>query len=113
MMGIIFLLYFLLVPPTMHAQKQTSQRLTMKDAIQRALKHNPDLKAWRYEVQALKSNAKSEMAGYYPTIDLSSKVYQNNGETNLDSSTQLSKPTHLLICRTTPKISASKKCYSD
>jgi outer membrane protein TolC len=74
------------MPTTTDAQQQIFKQLTMNDAVQRALKHRPDLKAWHYTIQALKSYAQSEKAGYLPTVDLESSVSQSNGEQNLDSS---------------------------
>lgn len=88
-MLIIFLLLILLIPAPISAQKQVPKQLTMHDAVQQALKHRPDLEALNYEIRALQSAAKSEKAGYYPTVGLSSNISQSINEKEIDSDTQL------------------------
>lgn len=65
--------------------KLTPKQLTIDDAVQRALTHRPDLEALRYAVQALRSGANSDLAGYYPTINLSSDISQSIHEKEPDT----------------------------
>lgn len=58
-------------------------------AVKQALTHRPDLEALRYAIQANKSLAKVEMAGYYPQINLSSDISQQTNQTSLGSNTSV------------------------
>jgi len=68
----------------------THESLTIDDAVQRALKYRPDLKAMSYAVQSMESEAKSERAGYFPTIGLTSDVFQEKGDKALNSNNIIS-----------------------
>lgn len=78
-----------LMPTSKDTQSSIVKKLTMDDAVQRALTHRPDLEALRYATQAWESAAKSERAGYFPTIDLASNISQSNGESEIDSDTDI------------------------
>jgi len=71
------------------AQETSPKQLTMHLAVQQALKHSPDLEALRYAVQANKSFAHSEIAGYYPTLKLGCDISRENGEKQLASNTAI------------------------
>jgi outer membrane protein TolC len=85
----LFLFFVLLLPAIVVAKNPAPTQLRMHDAVQQALKHNPNLQALRYAVQAYKSEAKSEKSGYLPTLDAASNISWSKGEKELDSDTQI------------------------
>ena len=61
---------------------QPITHLTMAEAVKLAHEHRPDLGALAQAIQANKSGAKAEIAGYYPTIVFGSELTQSNGQGN-------------------------------
>ena len=61
-------------------QNNTTQTLTLKAAVQEALKHRPDVEASSYTIQASKSAANGTWALYYPKISFNSSLDQEKGD---------------------------------
>jgi outer membrane protein TolC len=64
--------------------------LTIEQAVERALKHRPDLEALSYATQASKAGANAEISGYYPTVSLDSTIWQEQGQRDPANNTILS-----------------------
>ena len=85
---ILLILVFLSTLITLQASE--SEPLTMSAAVALAMKHNPDLGALRYAIQADRSAAKSAKCGYMPTIDATSNLSREQGVSNISTQTVLS-----------------------
>lgn len=77
---------YLLPSPNIFSKNNS---LSIKQAVGHALKHRPDLEALQYAIQANKSGAKAEIAGWYPTINLTSDFIQETGQSSPVNTTLL------------------------
>lgn len=86
----IVLIVMLFLSPLLSAQSTSIKELTMEAAVQRSVEHSPDIEALAHAVQAKKWGARSEIAGYLPTINLTSIISRENDQGAAASTTSLS-----------------------
>ena len=86
---LVFLLILTMFQVQIYAAEQVGKPLTIDEVVQQALTHRPDLKALQCVVQANKSNARREFAGYYPKVELGSTIEKAKDQKSLESRTSL------------------------
>ncbi len=89
-MVLIFLLLIIFLNVVQTFSQNTVIQLTMDDAVQHALQHNPNLEALCYAERAARCNADAERAGYLPTVTLTSDFSKEPGQKTIKSVTALS-----------------------
>lgn len=81
----LILIILLLTTPQLMSQKT----LDIDQAIKIAYKNRPSLKAFKFAIQASKSNEKAAISGYLPQLTLSSQENYSTGSRGLQNSTTL------------------------
>ncbi|MCB9493791.1 MAG: TolC family protein [Epsilonproteobacteria bacterium] len=66
-----------------------STRVSMHEAVQKALENRPNLRALQHAIFASRMAARNAMTGYYPQINLTSEFSQANNENALSNTTTL------------------------
>ncbi len=68
-------------------EPRKSGTLTITSAVKQALKHNPDLNAMSYALQADRSIASAAKSGYMPKIDATSNLSRTQGNNSIATQT--------------------------
>jgi outer membrane protein len=80
MLAALLIIPTIVLTSTQHAHTPKRDALTLESAIHKGLNHRPDLKSRTYAIHAARYNAHSERSGYLPTVNISSNLLQQKGE---------------------------------
>ncbi|MCK4651423.1 TolC family protein [Candidatus Babeliales bacterium] len=90
MKNVIKISFFILLFQNLNAIKNKNEiKLTIKQAVKMAYKHQSSLKAKKFATQASKENEKGSLTGYFPQVNFKTSQSYSKGSKGLHSNTSI------------------------